>query len=81
MSHKLSAYELLFTDTPEAQEVWLDIIDGSIDDQHAVMKSVGELPREWESNHTASKEATKRRRALGVELKKGTMEPDIIPCR
>ncbi len=29
---------------------WTDIIDGAIEDQHAVMKKAGMLPPEWEEN-------------------------------
>ena len=44
-------------------EIWEDIIDGAIDDQHAVMERVGMLPPEWKTNHEKSKREKEARRA------------------
>ena len=46
-----------------ADEIWEDIIDGAIDDQHAVMERVGMLPPEWKTNHEKSKREKEARRA------------------
>ena len=43
-------------------EIWADIIDGSIDDQHAQMEKVGMLPEEWKKNHAESKRKKQERR-------------------
>ena len=44
-------------------EIWEDIIDGAIDDQHAVMAKAGMLPPEWKANHERSKREKLERRA------------------
>ena len=44
-------------------EIWEDIIDGAIDDQHAVMAKADMLPPEWKANHERSKREKLERRA------------------
>ena len=44
-------------------EIWEDIIDGAIDDQHAVMEKADMLPPEWKANHERSKREKLERRA------------------
>ena len=46
-----------------ADEIWEDIIDGAIDDQHAVMAKVNMLPPEWKTSHEESKREKEARRA------------------
>ena len=49
-----------------SDEIWEDIIDGAIDDQHAQMEKVGMLPPEWKANHAESKRKKEARRAAKV---------------
>ena len=44
-------------------EIWEDIIDGAIDDQHAVMEKAGMLPPEWKETHEKRKRERSDRRA------------------
>ena len=44
-------------------EIWEDIIDGAIDDQHAVMEKADMLPPEWKANHERTKREKLERRA------------------
>ena len=44
-------------------EIWEGIIDGAIDDQHAVMEKADMLPPEWKANHERTKREKLERRA------------------
>ena len=44
-------------------EIWEDIIDGAIDDEHAIMEKAGMLPPEWKANHERTKREKLERRA------------------
>ena len=52
-----------FSSPGSTDEIWEDIIDGAIDDQHAVMSKAGMLPPEWKANHERSKREKLERRA------------------
>ena len=52
-----------FSSPGSTDEIWEDIIDGAIDDQHAVMSKAGMLPPEWKANHERTKREKLERRA------------------
>ena len=52
-----------FSSPGSTDEIWEDIIDGAIDDQHAVMAKADMLPPEWKANHERSKREKLERRA------------------
>ena len=52
-----------FTSPGVIDEIWEDIIDGAIDDQHAVMEKADMLPPEWKANHERTKREKLERRA------------------
>ena len=52
-----------FSPPGSTDEIWEDIIDGAIDDQHAVMEKADMLPPEWKANHERSKREKLERRA------------------
>ena len=52
-----------FTSPGVVDEIWEDIFDGVIDDEHAVMEKAGMLPPERKANHERSKREKLERRA------------------
>ena len=52
-----------FSSPGSTDEIWEDIIDGAIDDQHAVMEKAGMLPPEWKETHEKRKRERSDRRA------------------